>query len=255
MTDRVTTRLEGHVAVIEMNSPPANFVDPTSLARIVDAMDDAVSDQGARAIVLYGSGRHFCAGVDFGAEGLGKDRASGAREFYGHAARIFEIEVPIVAAIKGAAVGGGLGLACAADFRVVASNARLHANFATLGFHPGFALSATLPGIVGVQKSAELMYTARRIDGNTAFELGLADRVVPEEEVRTGAVAFAGEIAAQAPLAIRSMKATFRSELRARIKPTLARELSEQAMLWETDDSRIGIAASVARETPTFQGR
>lgn len=255
MTQTLGTERVGHVAVIEMDFPPANFVDPGALERLVQALESAASDPEVRSIVIYGSGKHFCAGVDFASNGLGEDRASGARSFYAQAAKIFEIPVPIVAAVKGAAVGGGLGLACAADFRVVASNARLHANFAALGFHPGFALSVTLPQIVGSQRAAELLYSARRIDGEQAFAIGLADRVVHEDEVREQAIALAQEFAAQAPLAVRSIKATLLAGIRARIQSTLDHELEEQAILWSTEDSRIGIAASIAREAPTFLGR
>ncbi|WP_029145909.1 enoyl-CoA hydratase/isomerase family protein [Microbacterium luticocti] len=255
MSPAITTFRRGHVAVVEMDVPPANFVDPATLEDLAQTLVELSTDGAVRAIVLHSGGKHFCAGVDFAAEGLGAERVAGARAFYGQAKRIFDIPVPLVAAVRGAAVGGGLGLACAADFRVVAENARLHANFAALGFHPGFALSVTLPHIVGAQHGAELLLAAERIDGRRAYVLGLADRVVAEDDVLDEAIAFAAAIAAQAPLAVRAIKATLRARIRDELASVLEHELQQQALLWQTEDSKIGIAASIARETPAFLGR
>ena len=104
--------------------------------------------------------------------------------------------------MHGAAVGGGLGLALVADFRVTCQEARFSANFNRLGFHPGFGLTATLPRLVGAQQAALLFYTGRRIPGDEAVRIGLADVLVPQAEVRSAAQALALEIAQSAPLAV-----------------------------------------------------
>lgn len=254
MASQITVTEDGHVAVIEINRPPANYFDRELIAQIAAAAADLQAG-GTRAIVLCSEGKHFCAGADFGGGELATDRERAAQELYREAVRIFEIAVPVIAAVQGSAVGGGVGLACAADFRVASPSTRFHANFSALGFHHGFGLSVTLPGIVGPQQAMELLYASRRIGGQRALEIGLADRLVPDGTQRSEAIAWAAEIAACAPLAVQSMKQTLRGPLVQKVRAVLERELSEQARLWATEDSKAGIAASLAREKPVFTGR
>lgn len=243
------------VAVVEIHRPPANFFDVALIRSLADGYALAEAD-GARAIVLCSEGRHFCAGADFTgaseAQPLGVDAAA---DLYAEAVRLFEAAVPVVAAVQGAAIGGGLGLACSADFRVASRESRFAANFARLGFHQGFGLSVTLPAIVGGQRAAELLYTGRRIDGETAAAIGLADRLVDAGQIRAEALALATEIAGSAPLAVRSIKATLRGDLPARIRAVTAHEDAEQARLRATEDFAEGVAASVERREPHFRGR
>ena len=168
---------------------------------------------------------------------------------------MFDAKVPVIAAVQGSAVGGGLGLACAADFRVASLSSRFHANFSVLGFHQGFGLSETLPAIVGSQHAMDLLYTSRRIDGQRAFDIGLVDRLVGEGQLRSEALGWAAEIAAAAPLAVQSIRETLRAPLAERVRVVLERELDQQQKLWGTEDSRIGIAANLARQTAVFTGR
>jgi len=246
--------VSGHIAVLEIRRAPENYFDRRILAEIVDAATDLQSAGDIRALVLCSQGKHFCAGANFASDELGADRAESSRKLYTEAIRLFDIELPIVAAVQGAAVGGGLGLACAADFRVASPSSRFTANFASLGFHQGFGLSVTLPRIVGHQTAQDLLYTGRRVSGERAFELGLADRLVADGQERDGAIAWAEEIAASAPLAVRAIKRTLRHPLIAEVQAALELELSEQSRLWKTKDSVAGIAANLARETPTFIG-
>ena len=254
MADEITVTEDGHIAVIEINRPPANYFDRKLIARIADTATDLQAG-GTRAIVLCSEGKHFCAGANFGAGEMAADRERAARELYREAVRIFEIAVPVIAAVQGSAVGGGVGLACAADFRVASPSTKFHANFSALGFHQGFGLSVTLPEIVGLQQAMELLYASRRIDGQRALETGLVDRLVPDGTQRREAIAWAAEIADYAPLAVQSMKQTLRAPLVQKVRAALERELSEQARLWATEDSKIGIAANLAREKPVFTGR
>ena len=161
----------------------------------------------------------------------------------------------MVAAVQGAAVGGGLGLACMPDFRVTAPEARFTANFARLGFHHGFGLTVTLPGLVGQQRALELLYTGRRITGEDAAAIGLADKLVPLDQVRSAAHELAAEIAGSAPLAVTSIRQTMRGDLAARIRAATDRELVEQDRLQQTDDWREGVKAMAERRTPDFTGR
>jgi enoyl-CoA hydratase/carnithine racemase len=176
-------------------------------------------------------------------------------DLYAEAIRLFEARTPVVAAIQGAAIGGGLGLACSADFRVAAPEARFSANFARLGFHQGFGLTVTLPAIVGNQRSLEMLYTGRRIRGEEAARIGLADRLVPAAQLREAAYELAAEIATSAPLAVRSIRETMRGHLAAQIRAATDREGAEQNRLRQTADFREGIASTAERRPPRFEGR
>lgn len=253
MYSAITASLDDHVAVIELNRPPANYFDKLLIGEIADAAHDLIS-QGARAIVLAAAGKHFCAGANFAHGEMADDRAESARALYQEAARLFDIPVPVIAAVQGSAVGGGVGLACAADFRVAAPSTRFHANFSMLGFHHGFGLSVTLPEIVGLQHALDLLGSSRRITGEQALRIGLADRLVPDGEQRAEAVRWALDFAAAAPLAVQSIKHTLRGSLAARVRAALDREHEQQTRLWATDDCRIGIEANLARHPPTFTG-
>ena len=246
---------EGYVAIVEITRPPNNFFDVALIRDIADALDELAAGD-CRAVVLASQGKHFCAGADFSSP-----RPAGAVDqeptphLYEEAIRIFAQPLPIVAAVQGAAIGGGLGLALAADFRVAAPVARFAANFARLGFHHGFALSVTLPRAVGEQRAAELLYTGARIGGDEALRIGMCDRLVPVDELRAAAVAFATEIATSAPLAVRSIRETLRDGLVDQVRAATARERAEQERLQRTDDWKEGVAAVAARREPDFSGR
>jgi enoyl-CoA hydratase/carnithine racemase len=252
MADDLTLTRDGHVAVLEIHRPPANYFDRRLIGLLADAADELDADKGCRAIVLCSEGKHFCAGANFGGEDMGGDRVATSEALYRHAVRLFRIKVPVIAAVQGTAVGGGLGLACAADFRVASPSTRFHANFSLLGFHQGFGLSVTLPEIVGRQHAMDMLFASRKVLGERALEIGLADRLVPDGEQREEALRWAREIADAAPLAVRSMKQTLRGDLADRVSAALDRELSEQAWLWSTKDSAAGIAANLDRQKPVF---
>ena len=144
------------------------------------------------------------------------------------AVRIFRNKKPIVAAVHGAAIGGGLGLAVAADFRVTCPEARFAANFTKLGFHPGFGLTTTLPELVGKNNAELIFYTSRRITGEEATRMGLANVCVPQDQVRAAAMKLASEIAECSPLGLLSTRATMRAGLAERVMAATNHELAEQ---------------------------
>ena len=250
----VTVERHDDLAIVTLRRPPANHFDLALIRDVADGMAE-LGDAGCRAVVLTSEGKHFCAGADFGGGGSPAERVESSRRLYREAVRLFRIPIPVVAAVQGAAVGGGLGLACAADFRVTVPTARFHANFAALGFHQGFGLTVTLPRLVGPQRAAELLYTARRIDGTEAVGIGLADRLAQGADPLPAALELAGEIAASAPLAVRSMKETLRGGLADEVAAATERELAEQTRLWSTEDCAIGIAANLDRTVAQFVGR
>lgn len=242
------------VAEVEIHRPPNNFFDARLIRDIADAYEQ-LQAAPCRVIILCSEGKHFCAGADFhGESDADALPEEGAADLYSAAVRLFRAELPVVAAVQGAAIGGGLGVACSADFRVAAPEARFAANFSRLGFHQGFGLSVTLPAIVGHQNALDLLYTGRRINGDEATSIGLVDRLVPLEELRTEARAFAREIAAAAPLAVRSIRKTMRGHLPDEIARITLHEDEEQKRLRATADFAEGTRASLERREPVFKG-
>lgn len=260
---------EGLVAIVEIHRPPHNFFDYKLIRQLSDAFERLDEEPDCRAIVLAANGKSFCAGANFSAgDNTGVASANTSGEFsaqgfgtdtvilYEEAVRLFRTKKPIIAAVHGAAVGGGLGVALLADFRVTCPQARFSANFATLGIHPGFGLTVTLPRLIGSQQANLMFYTGRRIKGDEALSIGLADALSPNPEaVRADAMKLATEIAANAPLAVQSVRATMRAGLADLVATQTAHELKEQQRLRATKDADEGIKAVSERRPGRFQGR
>ena len=230
--DLGVTLSDDYVATVEIQRPPHNFFDFNLIAQLADAFEQLDQENACRAIVLAAQGKSFCAGANFGD---GSDTSVIERRDTGHlyqeAVRLFSTKKPVVAAVHGAAVGGGLGLAMMPDFRVACPESRFCANFTRLGFHPGFGLTVTLPALIGQNKAAMMFYTSRRIKGEEAYAMGLADVLVPQDQVRQAAQEFAAEMAVCSPLGVMSTRATLRQGLADRVKAATDHELAEQMRL------------------------
>jgi enoyl-CoA hydratase/carnithine racemase len=251
--------IENNVATVEIQRPPHNFFDIDLITQIADTYDELDRIDAVRSIVLCAQGKNFCAGANFGASDAGNasDSSKGqlSNDLYRHAVRIFRSRKPVVAAVQGAAIGGGLGLAVSADFRITCPEGRFSANFTKLGFHPGFGLTVTLPELIGNQRAALLCLTSRRLNGDEAYAWGLADDCVPLYRVRATALTLAAEIAGCAPLAVISTRATLRHGLADRVARQTDHELVEQNALRGTADWDEGIKAAAERREPNFLGR
>ncbi len=248
---------DGHVAIVEICRPPHNFFDFKLVKELADSFEALEADPECRALVLCSQGTAFCAGANF-TDPNRRDLADSPRRvnpLYGEAARMFSCTKPVIAAVHGPAIGGGLGLALVADFRVACKEARFSANFNRLGFHPGFGLTVTLPRVIGMQKASLLFYTGRRIDGAEAHAIGLVDVLAPADQVRAEAVKLAAEIAGSAPLAVMATRATLRTGLVDEIRNAVAHESVQQNAHYKTADFKEGVAAMAARRPPQFQGK
>lgn len=251
--DVAVTQLDGHVVQCEIQRPPNNFFDHQLIMDLADCFEDIDEEKDIRAIVLCSDGKHFCAGANFGsnerAAELEKRTADDRNPLYDEAVRLFRCKKPVIAAVQGAAVGGGFGLALMADFRVVCPATRMTANFVKLGFTPGFGLTHTLQRIVGAQKANLLFMTGRRINGETAMEWGLGDVFAENEDVRSSAITLAQEIAENAPLALLSLREQMRPDLAEAVNAVTTIESREQKWLQGTNDHKEGIKA-VAEKRP-----
>lgn len=254
----VAVTLAEHIATVEIQRGPNNFFDVNLIHSLADAFEALDKETGCRTIVLAAEGKHFCAGANFhnpAAESGLDRRVETGNPLYAAAVRLFACRKPTVGAIQGAAIGGGFGLALVPDFRVLCPETRFSANFVTLGFHPGFGLTYTLPRLVGPQRASLLFYSGRRIGGEEALAWGLGEVLTTQEEVRTAAVALAKEIAANAPLAVQSTRATMRAGLAAAVKAATDHEFQEQAWLQKTEDHKEGVRAVAERRPGRFMGR
>ena len=250
---------DGNIALLEIRRPPNNFFDVNLINDMADALETLDADVNMRAYVLCAEGKHFCAGANFGDPARNAARpvrfTGGVNPLYAAAVRLFSCKKPIVAAVQGAAVGGGFGLAMMADFRIACPEARFTSNFVKLGFHPGFGLTHTLPKVIGQQKANLLFLTGRRIDGETAYAWGLADILTDQANLRAEAVRLAKEIAENAPLAVQSVRATMRQGLGEEVKAATDWENLEQARLQATEDHKEGVRAVAERRPGNFVGR
>lgn len=259
----IEVTLIDNVATMEIQRPPLNFFDQSLIEQIADALNELDNMNTCRAVVLCAAGKAFCAGANFG---TGQDDGSGSSDFteegfqnttgnlYKAGTRLFQTRKPIIGAIQGAAIGGGLGLALVPDFRVASPAARFGANFVKLGIHQGFGISVTLPRLVGHQTAHTMLLTGRRISGQEALDMGLVDVLVDADELRSRALELAAEIAENAPLAVQSVRATMRVGLAEAVLAATEHELAQQQRLRATNDAYEGIRAVSQRRAGNFTG-
>lgn len=254
----VQMSVRGNIGEIRFANPPLNFATAALLKNIADAVEVLDQNPQVRCLLLTASGKTFCAGADLKdgeASAGGDDGVSAIDQFYRQAARLFARKKPMVAAINGAAIGAGLGLALAADFRIAAPEARLSANFVRLGFHPGFGLTYTLPRLVGAQRASWMMLSAERVKPEVALQWNLIDRLASAGNLAAEADAMAQEVAENAPLSLIETRQTLNRDLVDRVKQAMTYELSRQAVLRETLDYAEGVASVMERRDAHFVGK
>lgn len=235
-----------------------NSMTPELLDAFAAASAAARADRGARCVVVTGTGASFSAGADFKSniQREGDARAPHERSFamYEPFLSLLDIEVPVIAACNGHAVGGGFGLALVCDLRVGARDAKYGANFVRLGLAPGMAISYLLPRLIGAARASELLLTGRLVDGAEAERLGILNRAVAAADVLPEALGLARAIADNAPLAVRATKAAIRRALDLHVREAAQLEAFAQAETVATSDAREGIAALLAKRPPSFTG-
>ncbi|HUH03731.1 MAG TPA: enoyl-CoA hydratase/isomerase family protein [Kofleriaceae bacterium] len=261
MSDAVHYRREDAVGIITLDRPDnRNSMTPELLDAFSAASAAARTDGGARCVIITGTGTCFSAGADFKST-IQRDgtwpRQAHERSYamYEPFLSVLDIEVPVIAALNGHTVGGGLGLALVCDIRVGNRDAKYGANFCKLGLHPGMSISYLLPHLIGASRAAELMFTGRLMLGEEAERVGLLSAAVGAEEVMPRAMETARAIAANAPIAVRMTKRTMYENLGWRVRDAAWREAFAQAVTVDTEDVAEGIAALLEKRPPVFHGR
>jgi len=250
MSDDLISERHDAVLLLRLNRPQRlNALNDALAANIVNALETADHDDTVRAVVLTGDERAFAAGADIGE--LGQPGGPHLEVWD----RIWNARVPIVGAVQGLALGGGLELAMSCDLLVVAENARLGQPEIKLGLIPGAGGTQRLTHALGKSLAMEMVLTGREIDGREAYARGLASACVPAELVVRTALAMAGSIAAQAPLAVRAAKQAINDVFELPLHSALMRERSAFRMLLETADGREGVAAFTEKRRATWTGR
>ena len=244
--------IKDYTAFIKINRPPHNFFDTNLISQIADILEEMDKEKQCRSIILSAEGKNFCAGADFNKSSFTNEENI-YENLYKQAIRLFRTNKPIIASIQGAAIGGGLGVALSADFRVTCKEARFSANFGKLGFHQGFGTTVTLPRVVGNQKAKLMLLTSKRISGNEAYNIGLVDYLVERSELMNKAQELSSEINSSGPLGIKSIRRTLNRGLAEEIEKIVKLEAREQNILRDTKDFKEGINASINRRQPIFK--
>ncbi len=259
---------DGGVATLTLNRPAnRNSMTGELLDGFAVAIAAAQRDARLRCLVITGTGPCFSAGADFksiiqrdsndetGGGGPAATPHQRSYAMYEPFLAVLDLAVPVIAALNGHTVGGGFGLALVCDVRIGARDAKYGANFARLGLHPGMAITMMLPRLVGASRAAEMLYSAELIDGATAASYGLLSRAVAADDVLPAALTLARSIAANAPIAVRSIKRTLNRGLADAAREAARSEAYAQAESLATEDASEGIAALLAKRPPIFRGR
>ncbi len=247
------------VSTVTVNRPSVlNALDETTLAELEDAFATLARAVGVRCVILAGAGdKAFVAGADIAAMAkLGPEEARGFAE-RGHrlCALMETLPAPIVAAVGGFALGGGLELALACDFVVASSNAKLGLPEVGLGVIPGFGGAQRLARRIGIAKARELVYTGDPLSADDALRIGLVSAVVPPHQLLPSVRALAGRIAERAPLAVAAAKRALREGGDAPLSQALALERELFAALFASADQAEGMRAFLEKRPPSFQGK
>jgi len=247
---------EGLVAVVTMNRPPVNALSMVQAGRLAKVFVDLNADVDLRAIVLTGAGeKAFCAGGDIeefsrlDRSGLMNAVRSGQRFLWDleHAAK------PTIAAVNGACLGAGMGLAMSCDLRVASESAVFGHPEASLGLTLAYANSVRLARLVGVGRAKEMMLTARRVSAREALDFGLANAVVPPTEVRGRALAMARDIAANSPVAVQAAKRALTEGLEKHYPNSLVAEARYLAQVLEQPEIWEGFKAYLEKRPPKWR--
>ena len=244
------------VALIRIDNPPVNALTDAVIEGLSTAIDAVARDAGVRAVVVLGAGRTFPAGADIkGLENIAWGGDSGAPDLHALLQRIEDLPKPVVIAMHGTALGGGLEIAMAGHYRVALPEGQMGLPEANLGIVPGAEGTQRLPRLVGVGRALLLNLTGDFIDSQTAYDWGLVEKVVPHEELRETALAIARTIASRSPVSVGILRELARTTRDLSLEEGLRREADGFRRCLESEDGAEGVAAFLEKREPTFSGR
>ena len=243
MGELVTVETDHAVATIRLNRPPMNALSSALQADLIAAARQTATDPAVRAVVLYGGERLFAAGADIRemAEASYVQMTEVSARLQEALNAVAAIAKPVIAAVTGYALGGGLELALCADFRVLGEGAKVGQPEILLGLIPGAGGTQRLPRLVGPARAKDLIFTGRFADAAEALAIGLADQVVPDDQVYAAAVALASRYASGPAVAIAAAKRAIDRGLDTDLATGLEYERASFAGLFATEDARIGM--------------
>lgn len=264
MYETLTVERHGGLVELTLNRPERlNALSRALVRELGDFLAEIAVDREARVVILRGAGRAFCAGLDLketaesgaGLEGSVAAGMSGQRDFSRVVVGMRRAPQPIIAAVHGAASGGGFSLALAADVRIAAESARMNAAYIRIGLTGcDMGSSYLLPRMVGASVAAELLMTGNFIDAARAEKLGLVSKVVPDAELHAAACSLASDMLRTAPLGLRLTKECLNANLDAAgLEQALALEDRNQILCTRTDDFREGVRAFLEKRTPKYR--
>ena len=257
--DAVLYDVKEMIGTITLNRPDnRNSMDPEVMPAFLETIEKASNDRDIRCLIITNTGTSFCSGADFRSQSAAvgfKLPNERSMNIYKPFLKIREIEVPVIAAMNGHAIGGGFGLALICDIRIANNVSKYGASFARLGLSTGMAVSYMLPRIVGLPIANELLYAGRLITGAEALKIGMVNYSLDTEEIAAKGWELAKEIAACAPLAVKMIKQSVYRGMD--WDPVKAAEWDAhcQSRTGETEDAKEGIAALLEKRTPVFKGR
>jgi 2-(1,2-epoxy-1,2-dihydrophenyl)acetyl-CoA isomerase len=235
--DRILVEISDHIGTVTLNRPEkANAFDPDMCDDLLEALRMLASADQVRVIVVTGAGKAFCAGADLGVLATqGEQLVRAGKDI---ALTIRNAPKPVLAAVNGAAAGGGANLALACDYRIASDQASIGQVFHRLGLGPDWGGSYFLPRLTGISKALELVWSARTVPAGEALELGLFDRVVGADRLSIEAKELAGRWAGMAPLAVGKAKAALYRSLHNTLDEMLDVEITDQQVLFATPEAR-----------------
>ncbi|WP_088006594.1 enoyl-CoA hydratase [Indiicoccus explosivorum] len=256
--ESITWKKEDGVAIAAISRPPANALSRSLILEVNELLDEVEHDGDVRAIVLHGEGRFFSAGADIkeftsvtSGEEFSKLSASGQQVFE----RVETFPKPVIAAIHGAALGGGLELAMSCHMRFVTADAKLGLPELQLGLIPGFAGTQRLPRYVGFAKAAEMLLTSDPVSGEEAVRLGLANRAYAEEELLPETLKIAKKIAKKSPVSVSAALAMLQYTKHERYEAGVKAEADSFGTVFVSEDAKEGIQAFLEKREAVFKGK
>jgi 1,4-dihydroxy-2-naphthoyl-CoA synthase len=262
MSDFLRYEQSGAVVTLTMNDPERRnpLTGNTAVPEFLAAIERIERDTSVRAVILTGAGSAFCSGGDvrnMQRQSSGEVSGMEIRQEYRTGIQrlplaLFNLEVPVIAAVNGAAIGAGLDLACMCDVRIASDKARFAESFVKLGIIPGDGGAWLLTRLIGLSRAAEMAFTGDAIDAHQAEQWGLVSRVVPPDELMPAAQALAERIAANPGHAVRLAKRLLRESLHTRLDTLLEMAAAFQALSHQNADHREAVAAFLEKRPPVF---